>query len=226
MQKKLQIIEKNNQRVLTTAQLAEVFGTDSKRLNRNFQRNSQRFIEGKQFFALSGDELKEFKMRYPYPEFKFASILYLWTFSGCVLQGNAMRDVPIRKIYEIAEVLEMDTENLVIAGECSKEYEFGELLDSIIPKGVQIDKQFVIGEYRLDFYLPYLELIIEFDEHEHEFKQLVDKKRENKIKEYLPNVQFIRVNETDIYSGIKQITSFVYNKIGGMKYVTSNYWAK
>ena len=57
----LTVLEKNNQRVLTTKQLAEVYETLKNNIVQNFKRNSERFIEGKHYYKLIGEELKEFK---------------------------------------------------------------------------------------------------------------------------------------------------------------------
>lgn len=57
----LQIVEYNNVRVVTTKQLAEVYGTDSKTISKNFNRNKIRFVEKKHYICLTGDELKSFK---------------------------------------------------------------------------------------------------------------------------------------------------------------------
>lgn len=81
----LQIIEYNNQRVLTTQQLAEVFETETANIKTNFNRNKDRFVEGRDYYKLTGDELKEFKglvTKSNDPQIKFASILYLWTERG------------------------------------------------------------------------------------------------------------------------------------------------
>lgn len=59
--KDLQIIESQGQRVLTTAQLAESYGTDSKRIANNFGEHKDRYAEGKHYFKLEGDELRTFK---------------------------------------------------------------------------------------------------------------------------------------------------------------------
>lgn len=53
-------IEQEGQRVLTTAQLAEYYETTEKIISQNFNRNRDRFIEGKHYYCLTGEELKEF----------------------------------------------------------------------------------------------------------------------------------------------------------------------
>ena len=43
----LKITEYKNIRVLTTQQIAEAYGTDSKVISNNFNRNRERYVEGK-----------------------------------------------------------------------------------------------------------------------------------------------------------------------------------
>lgn len=47
--------------VVTTELLAQLYETDSVRIRQNHSRNEGRFIEGKHYFLLKGDDLKEFK---------------------------------------------------------------------------------------------------------------------------------------------------------------------
>ncbi|EOG2973032.1 ORF6N domain-containing protein, partial [Salmonella enterica] len=80
----LQIIEYRGHRVVTTEQLAAGYGASVKNIQDNFLNNRQRFIEGKHFFRVEGDELRELKNR---PEIiglvgKNARSLTLWTERG------------------------------------------------------------------------------------------------------------------------------------------------
>lgn len=77
-------IEYEGQVVITTAQLAEVYGTTSKNITNNFQRNNDRFIEGKHYFVLKGDELKEYKSKTSERGLPISSAnsMYLWTRRG------------------------------------------------------------------------------------------------------------------------------------------------
>lgn len=58
---KNKIIRFKNVPVVTTAQLAEFYGVDVKNIQQNFKRNASRFIQGKHYFKIEGDELREFK---------------------------------------------------------------------------------------------------------------------------------------------------------------------
>lgn len=51
----------SNELVLTSAQLAEFYGTTVDCIRHNFSRNKEHFIEGKHFFRLKGDALKAFQ---------------------------------------------------------------------------------------------------------------------------------------------------------------------
>lgn len=86
--KQVVAVEINGERVITTAQLANVYGTDVKNVQANFNRNKERFVEGKHYVFLQGLELKEYKRlltnsQHPLAEeLKFTSQLYLWTRRG------------------------------------------------------------------------------------------------------------------------------------------------
>lgn len=59
----MQIIEFYNQRLLTTEQLAEFYEATEKQIKQNFNNNKEKFIEGKHFYRLEGQQLKDFKNR-------------------------------------------------------------------------------------------------------------------------------------------------------------------
>ena len=75
-------IEYNNERVLTTDQLAQAYGCETKRISENFKRNEERFEEGKHYFKLDGDALRDFKITNPQiaDNLKFAPVMMKLTF--------------------------------------------------------------------------------------------------------------------------------------------------
>lgn len=98
---KLSVIERNGERVLTTNQLAESYGTDSKSISKNFERNRERFQEGKHFLALTGDELKEFKgYRQNDDSLKYVSVIYLWTKKGAFMVAKSLNSDLAWNAYE------------------------------------------------------------------------------------------------------------------------------
>ncbi|BAH07934.1 ORF6N domain-containing protein [Clostridium kluyveri] len=74
----------NNERILTTKQLAQVYETSTDIINQNFSRNSNRFIEGKHYFKLEGEKLKAFKSEPSIRRIVKSNVnkLYLWTERG------------------------------------------------------------------------------------------------------------------------------------------------
>ncbi len=83
MNNNFKIIKFNNQNVITTELLAEVYGTDTVNIRNNFKRNKENFKEGKHYYLLEGEELKGFKSEvtesYVAPN---VNKLYLWTERG------------------------------------------------------------------------------------------------------------------------------------------------
>ena len=51
----------NGTRVLSTKQIAEAYVVKEVQIYQNFKNNRSRFIDGKHYISLTGDNLKEFK---------------------------------------------------------------------------------------------------------------------------------------------------------------------
>ncbi|APM40581.1 ORF6N domain-containing protein [Clostridium kluyveri] len=97
-------MEFKNQRIMTTKVLAEQYGTNEQNISKNFTRNSERFVEGKHYFKLEGEELKEFKGYVLNDEsLKFVSILYLWTDRGAARHAKILDTDEAWDIYEELE---------------------------------------------------------------------------------------------------------------------------
>lgn len=79
----LQIVEYEGVRVVTTKQVAEAYGTDSKQVSQGFNRNKDKFKEGKHYYLLKGEELKAFRLKADLPN--NIGRLYLWTDRGALL---------------------------------------------------------------------------------------------------------------------------------------------
>lgn len=96
----LQITEFKNIRVLTTQQIAEAYGTDSKVISNNFNRNKERYVEGKHFVCLEGEELKQFKTNHQFDESSKINKLYLWTEKGAFLHAKSLNTDEAWAVYE------------------------------------------------------------------------------------------------------------------------------
>jgi len=95
-----EIIVHDSVRVLTSSQLAKSFKTDSKTINRNFQRNQNQFELGVHYFALTGEDLKAFKgERQNDVNLKYVSVLYLWTEKGAFLHAQFSKSKQAKDAY-------------------------------------------------------------------------------------------------------------------------------
>lgn len=98
---KLMPIENEGKRVLTTTQLAENYEASAKTIADNFRNNRKRYIEGKHFYCLTGDELKAFKSESE--NFGFApnlNKLYLWTEKGALLHAKSLNTDKAWEVYD------------------------------------------------------------------------------------------------------------------------------
>lgn len=95
----LQVINHNGLRVLTTAQLAESYGTITDKISYNFKYNESRYKEGKHYFLLTGEELRIFKESNR--EFQGSlNKLYLWTEKGAWLHAKSLSTDRAWEAYE------------------------------------------------------------------------------------------------------------------------------
>ena len=77
-------IEMNNQRILTTQQLAAVYETDTNNIKNNFANHKDHFVEGVHYYLLKGEELRAFKREVNNIDLVKTNVnqLYLWTERG------------------------------------------------------------------------------------------------------------------------------------------------
>lgn len=94
----IQVIEMQGIRVLTTAQLAESYGTDSKVISYNFNHNKDRYEEGKHYICLTGDELRAFREIHDLP--KNLNKTYLWTERGALLHAKSLNTDKAWEVYD------------------------------------------------------------------------------------------------------------------------------
>lgn len=103
---KLMPLEFKNQRIMTTKVLADEYGTEETNIKTNFNNNKGRFIEGKHYYQLTGEKLKQFKRvvnDINDPSIKFASVLTLWTDRGAAEMMEIEHSKLLRKIDGINE---------------------------------------------------------------------------------------------------------------------------
>ena len=100
----LQVVEIQGQRVLTSAQIASCYETTRDCIKKNFHLNKGRFIEGKHYIVLVGDELKNFKNQVENFDLVASrtSHIYLWTEKGALLHAKSLNT---DKAWEVCDYL-------------------------------------------------------------------------------------------------------------------------
>ena len=98
-------MEWKGQRIMTTKTLAECYGTEENNIKVNFKRNKDRFIEGKHYYKLKGQELKEFKDLVTDSNLvdKRTPSLMLWTERGALRHAKLLDTDMAWNVYEQLE---------------------------------------------------------------------------------------------------------------------------
>lgn len=90
--------------ILTTFQLAEFYETATDNIIKNFQRNRDRFVEGKHFYKVTGKDLDGLKrtncpLRIP----ENVRGLYLWTKRGAARHAKSLNTNRAWDVFELLE---------------------------------------------------------------------------------------------------------------------------
>ncbi|MGK4751720.1 ORF6N domain-containing protein, partial [Salmonella enterica] len=93
--------------VITTELLAQLYGTERQRVTNNFNRNKDRFVEGKHFFLIEGDELRELKnknsLRVSVKIARNVRSLILWTERGAARHAKMLETDQAWEVFEKLE---------------------------------------------------------------------------------------------------------------------------
>ena len=143
--KELTPINYENQRIMTTSIIAEEYGTTERRISENFNANKSKYQEGKHYFVLQGEELKQFKS--DYGNYGFApsiNKLYLWTEKGALLHAKSLNTDKAWEVYDkLVETYFRVKENVqpLNTSELSPELQmFGNLYKAIVNQELEQKK--------------------------------------------------------------------------------------
>lgn len=100
--KDLQVIEVKGKRVLTTEQLAKQYEVDVWKIRQNFKNNKERYVEGKHYIELRGEELTTFRSRVEnfYSVGKTANKVHFWTEKGALLHAKSLNTDKAWEVYD------------------------------------------------------------------------------------------------------------------------------
>ena len=91
--------------VVTTETLAQAYEVETHQVRQNFKNNKERFVEGKHFYALSGNDLREFKhgVENFYSVPKNVNALTLWTERGAARHAKMLNSDKAWDMFELLE---------------------------------------------------------------------------------------------------------------------------
>lgn len=94
-------IEVKGIKVLTTKQIAEAYEVTKDKIIYNFNYNKDKYILGKHYIEVSGDELRRLKTTCENQmSFKYAKSLYLWTEKGALLHAKSLNTDKAWEVYD------------------------------------------------------------------------------------------------------------------------------
>lgn len=100
--REIETLTYNNERVLTTKQLAKLYRTEPRRISENFNRNKDKYDKRKHYYALTGKTKNRFTANHT--QFAdgdtHADNLYLWTRVGAELQAKSLGTKEAWESYE------------------------------------------------------------------------------------------------------------------------------
>lgn len=96
-----QTVEIKGIKVLTTKQIADAYGVTKDKIIYNFNYNKDRYILGKHYIEVSGEELRRLKRTCEIQSsFKYAKLLYLWTEKGALLHAKSLNTDKAWEVYD------------------------------------------------------------------------------------------------------------------------------
>lgn len=97
----LQIIRYNNVPVITSKQIADAYGKNTKTITKDFNRNKQRYVEGKHYVVLTGQAKRDLINRGQFVSSSAkAKNLYLWTERGALMLAKSINTDVAWEAYE------------------------------------------------------------------------------------------------------------------------------
>lgn len=94
-------VEVKGMKVLTTRQTAEAYGVSKDKIIYNFNYNKDRYVLGKHYIEVFGEELRRLKRTCEIQSsFKYAKTLYLWTEKGALLHAKSLNTDKAWEVYD------------------------------------------------------------------------------------------------------------------------------
>lgn len=195
---KIYIREYNRKKVITAWDIATIHNKEPRHINVILKYNIKNFNKGNDYFKINTKEFletfKDFKNIIP-NNIKYINLFTATGYLKIVKSFQIRHDYEkLKKIYKLLD----GKENInIYTSNIPNELYFKEsLFETFKSLNIEVIHQFQIDIYRVDFYIPEYNVVIEYDEDYHKSTYYQDILRENKIKEKI-NCSFIRCNAKD-----------------------------
>lgn len=91
----------HGKKVLTTRQLAGMYGTEPEIINNNFIRNKTKYVLEKHYMSVSGEEMRQLKTSHQFDgELRRVSRAYFWTEKGALLHAKSLNTDKAWEVYD------------------------------------------------------------------------------------------------------------------------------
>lgn len=203
---KIRIKKYRKKKVITAWDIGKIHNKQPRHINTILKYNIRNFTEGYDYFKISKKEFLEKFQNFQNTIPNNVKNINLFTATGYL---KIVKKFQIKHNYEELQKIyrQLDGKDNInmYTTNIPKEISFKEtLFETFKILNIKIIHQFNIDTYRVDFYIPEHNIVIEYDEEHHKNNYSKDKLREKIIKEKI-NCTFIRCDakDTDIKNIIK-----------------------
>lgn len=138
----IQKVEYNGILVLTTQQIAEAYKTSTDTVTKNFNRNKDRYVSGKHYICLEGEELKDFKTNGQIDLSLKLNKLYLWTKKGAFLHAKSLNTDTAWEVYDRLVDSYFEPKQNIAVAELSPELQmFNKIFTSVAKQELEQKRQ-------------------------------------------------------------------------------------
>ena len=193
LEKEIEVKEYEGVRVVTVWDISRLHNKEVKRINEIFKRNFRNFNDGLDYFELSKKDFLNLFTDSKNSISNNVKNIILLTASGYLKLVRSFEEkidyVKLNKIYNLLGGY--DNPNLYISNS-RFEIMFKKILFEVFDSlDLDIITQYKVDKYRVDFYIPAFNVVVEYDEEGHKYRYKEDREREEKIKSIL-KCTFIR----------------------------------
>lgn len=138
----IQKVEYNGILVLTTQQIAEAYETSTDTITKNFNRNKDRYVSGKHYICLEGEELRNFKTNGQIDLSLKLNKLYLWTKKGAFLHAKSLNTDTAWEVYDRLVDSYFEPKQNIAVAELSPELQmFNKIFTSVAKQELEQKRQ-------------------------------------------------------------------------------------